>query len=304
MNRKKAGILLVGCSFILTALALAAAYVLRPDTGHSKVVVIRLSGPIAFSKETSLISGSATTEQTLRDLERAEKDRSIKAVVLRIDSPGGSAAASQELYSQILRLKSSGKRVVASLGDTAASGGYYIAAACDRIVADPATITGSIGVIAQVPNLQELYRKIGISQQTFKSGEHKDMLSPNRPLTPEESEIMQGIIEDTYEQFLRAVATGRHLPLERVRALADGRIYTGLQAKRLGLVDALGGERDAVMLAAKLAGIKGEPEVVEYRQIGLLDLLKQLGLGGGFATEGLESLFIEELFPPYTAIRY
>lgn len=303
MNRKKAGILLVGCSFIVTAIAIAAAFVLQPHTASSRVAVIRLTGPIAFNQETPLISG-ATTEQTLRDLERAEKDRSIKAVVLRIDSPGGSAAASQELYSQVLRLKKSGKKVVASLGDTAASGGYYVAAACDRIVANPATITGSIGVIAQVPNLQELYRKIGISQQTFKSGEHKDMLSPNRPLTPEEAEIMQRIIDDTYEQFLRAVATGRHLSIERVRALADGRIYTGLQAKRLGLVDALGGEREAVLLAAKLAGIKGEPEVFEYKQIGFLDLLKGLGLWGGFPAEGIEGLFAKELFPLHTAIRY
>ncbi|MGB9791338.1 MAG: signal peptide peptidase SppA [Thermacetogeniaceae bacterium] len=303
MNRKKAGILLVGCSFIITAIALAAAFVLRPHAVPGKVAVIRLTGPIAFGQETPFFSG-ATTEQTLRDLERAEKDRSIKAVVLRIDSPGGSAAASQELYSQVVRLKRSGKKVVASLGDTAASGGYYVAAACDRIVADPATVTGSIGVIAQVPNLQELYRKIGISQQTFKSGEHKDMLSPNRPLTPEEAEIMQGIIDDTYEQFLRAVAAGRHLPIERVRALADGRIYTGLQAKRLGLVDAIGGERDAVLLAAKLAGIKGEPEAIEYREVGFLDLLKGLGLWGGFSADGLEGLFAKELFPLHTVIRY
>lgn len=313
MNSRRTGILLVAGSFVVTVIALAVAFVLRPHAGikgaisgpGNRVAVINLTGPIAFDQGVSLLSGSTSTDQTLRDLERAEKDRSLGAVVLRIDSPGGSAAASQELYSQVVRLKKSGKKVVASLGDTAASGGYYVAAACDRIVANPATITGSIGVIAQVPNLQELYRKIGISQQTFKSGAHKDMLSPSRPVTPEEAEIMQGIINDTYEQFLSAVATGRNLPMDRVRALADGRVYTGAQAKRLGLVDALGGESDAIRLATKLAGIKGEPEVLEYRRAGILDLLKEMGISGSFSGWSDESLLLtRQLLPVYTTIQY
>jgi len=312
LNSRSAGIILVAASIALTVIALVVAFARQPAPGGRVsfsgstrgVAVINLTGPIAFNQDASLLSGGTSTDQTMRDLERAEKDRSLRAVVIRIDSPGGSAAASQELYAQVLRLKKSGKKVVASFGDIAASGGYYVGVACDRIVADPATTTGSIGVIAQVPNLQELYRKIGVSQQTFKSGAHKDMLSPSRPVTPEEARIMQGIIDDTYDQFLKAVASGRHLPIERVRPLADGRIYTGAQAKRLGLVDELGGRSDAIRLAAKLAGIKGEPEVIEYSRPGLFDFLRELGVLRGFLGWSPESFFGRPLPPVYTTIQY
>lgn len=308
MNFRRTGIILVAASVIVMAIALLVVFI-KPGRGaltasNRRVAVINLTCTIAFNQEMSLLSGGTGTGQTMRDLEQAEKDPSLRAVVIRIDSPGGSAAASQELYAQVLRLKKSGKKVVASFGDIAASGGYYVGVACDRIVANPATTTGSIGVIAQVPNLQELYRKIGVTQQTFKSGAHKDMLSPARPVTPEEAQIMQGIIDDTYDQFVRAVASGRHLPIERVRSLADGRIYTGAQAKRLGLVDELGGLSDAVRLAAKLAGIKGEPEVVEYSRTGLFDFLRELGVLGGLQGWSPEALFVRPLLPVYTTIQY
>lgn len=285
MNHKRTGFILVALSTAITLAAVIISLIRQPGRavplafpGLSRnVAVVYLTGPIAFDQQSSLFGTGSTAEQALRDLERIEKDRSIRAVVLRINSPGGSAAASQELHAQVQRVKRAGKKVVASFGDIAASGGYYAGVAADKIVADPATVTGSIGVIATVPNLQELYRKIGYQERTFKSGPHKDMLSPSRPLTPEEEKIIQGLVDDTYEQFVRAVARGRKLPLDRVRSLADGRIYTGAQARELGLVDELGGLRDAVKLAAKLAGIKGEPQVVEYRTPGLFDFLKPFG---------------------------
>lgn len=280
MNRKTTGIIIVAVSILITFTAAALSFSRQGgmSTGLAgtkrAVAVIYLTGTIAFGDQSSILQAGTSTDQTMRALERAEKDRSLRAVVIRINSPGGSAAASQELYEQVLRLKSSGKKVVASFGDIATSGGYYVGVAADRIVANPSTITGSIGVIATVPNLQELYRKIGYQEQTFKSGAHKDMFSPNRPVTSEERNIIQGIIDETFSQFVKAVAEGRNLPLSQVRSLADGRIFTGSQAKRLGLVDDLGGLQEAIRIAAKLADIKGEPEVIEYRSSSFLNYLK------------------------------
>lgn len=286
MDSKKAGIIIVTAGIVLTLIAAVVATNRRPDntrtaafTGSDSVAVIHLSGPIAFSQDSSLLGGASSASLTMADLEKAEKDRSLKAVVLRIDSPGGSASASQELYDQVMHLKKSGKKVVASFGDTAASGGYFVGAAADKIVALPSTVTGSIGVISVVPNLEELYRMIGYKERVFKSGPHKDMLSAARPLTSEEEKIMQEITDDIYEDFINAVANGRGLPKEKVRQLADGRIYTGNQAKENGLVDELGGQREAVKLAAKLAGIEGEPQVVEYRRApGFFNLLRGVQL--------------------------
>lgn len=305
MDAKKAGIILVTASILVTLIAviLTAPDGKRaqktPTASSGKVAVIYLTGVISNTEDTSLFGAGSSTAQTMQDLEKAEKDKSLKAVVIRIDSPGGSASASHELYEQILRVKKSGKKVVASLGDMAASGGYYSAVAADKIVSVPSTITGSIGVISTVPNLEELYRKIGYSERVFKSGAHKDMLSPARPLTPEEEKIMQDIITDTYDQFVSVVAKGRNLPQDRVRQLADGRIYTGNQAKELGLVDELGGKKDAIKLAAKLAGIKGEPQVVDYRRApGLLGLLK------GTASSNPSDLLPHPQPPAYTTLQY
>lgn len=274
--------IIASLSIVITLVAVAISFARYPGKvlplsfpdSNRNVAVVYLTGPIAFGQYSSLFGSSSSAERTLRDLERAEKDRSVRAVVIRINSPGGSAAASQELNAQVERIKKAGKKVVASFGDIAASGGYYVGVAANRIVADPASITGSIGVIATVPNLQELYEKIGYREQVFKGGAHKDMLSPSRPITPKEEKIIRDIIDDTYNQFIHAVAQGRNLPLARVRTLADGRIFTGAQAKKLGLVDELGGLRDAIKSAAQLAEIKGEPRVVEYRTPGLLDLFK------------------------------
>ena len=175
----------------------------RAQQQQRTVAVIYLTGEIGFGDSSSLTGGSST-DQTMQDLERATDDPGLKAVVLRIDSPGGSPAASQELNEQVQRLKESGKKVVVSCGDLAASGGYYVAVAADKIVADPATLTGSIGVISTVPNLQDLYSKIGYKEQVFKSGPHKDMLSPSRPITPEEAADHAG----DHRRHLRTVRAG------------------------------------------------------------------------------------------------
>jgi protease-4 len=283
MNPKKAGLLLVIASVVITLVFVSwasfrksPAKTLFPfPAKQKKIVVVYLTGPISFEAQGSLFYNS-TTEETRQILERIAEDDTVQAVVLRINSPGGSAAASQELHQLIQQIRKTGKKVVASFGDIAASGGYYVGVAADRIVAQPATITGSIGVITTVPNLEELYAKIGYKEQVFKSGAHKDMLSPARPVTEEEKRIIQGIINETYKQFLEAVAKGRNMPLEEVQKLADGRIFTGSQAKELGLVDQLGGLQEAVALAAKLAGIKGKPRVVYYRNAGLLKIFSDL----------------------------
>lgn len=231
--------------------------------GKEKVAVIPLSGPIASISQLGLLTTGGITPDLVRDyLKRAESDGSVKAVVLRIDSPGGSAAASQEIASEIRRFQeNTGKPVVVSMGDMAASGGYYISVYADRIVANPSTLTGSIGVISQFIYIEGLLEKLGLEMETIKAGEHKDM--GIRPLTDEERRIMQDITDDLYQQFVVVVADGRSLPVADVEALATGQLYTGVQALDLGLVDELGGLDRAIELAASLAGVT-DPEVEEY----------------------------------------
>lgn len=201
-------------------------------------------------------------EQWARKLRQMAENKSVKAIVLDINSPGGSVGAVQELYSQILRVKKERKiPVVALFGDVAASGGYYIAAACDKIVAHPGTLTGSIGVIFQVSNLQGLFAKIGYKQDPIKSGAHKDIGSPARAMTAEERKLMQDLINDAYGQFIEAVAKGRKLELAEVKPLADGRIFSGNQAFLNHLVDKLGDSTDALELAGQLGGIQGRPKI-------------------------------------------
>jgi|DewCreStandDraft_5_1066085.scaffolds.fasta_scaffold00299_3 protease-4 len=205
----------------------------------------------------------ASREQILAALECAERMKA-RALVVRINSPGGTVGACQEIHRAIRRVRERRKiPVVASLGDVAASGGVYVAVACEKIVANPGTITGSIGVILKTNNLRGLYQKLGIEAEVVKSGPYKDALSTFRPLTEEERALLQEVIDDTYAQFVEAVARGRGLTPAEVRAFADGRIFTGQQAKAYGLVDELGNVQRAVEVAAEMAGIVGEPVVVE-----------------------------------------
>jgi protease-4 len=209
--------------------------------------------------------------------------------VIRIDSPGGGVAPSQELYEEVVRLREV-KPVIASLGNIAASGGYYVAAATSLIVAAPGTLTGSIGVIMDFRQLQGLAEKIGITDQVVKSGPYKDIGHPLRPMTDNERKLLQGMVDDVFQQFVDAVATGRHLDPARVRALADGRLYSGSQAKEAGLVDELGGLNTAVRLAWERGGQTGEPRVRKVKSLWRpwwLDAVGEAlaparaGLGGG-----------------------
>ena len=205
------------------------------------------------------------SRDTVRALDRLAKNEGIRAVVLRVDSPGGGVAPSQEIYDAVVRVREK-KPVVASLGNLAASGGYYIASACDPIVANPGTLTGSIGVIMQTANLSELLKKLGFQGIVVKAGKFKDIGSPLRDMTEEERRLLEGLLDNVHGQFIGAVAKGRKLTVEEVRPLSDGRIYSGEQALKLHLVDQLGGLRDAVYLAAQRAGIVGDPHWIEIEQ--------------------------------------
>ena len=218
-----------------------------------KIALIRITGVIIDS--TSVIE----------ELKEYSDDASIKAIVLRIDSPGGAVAPSQEIHEEILKAKKN-KKVVVSMGTVAASGGYYISAPADKIVANAGTLTGSIGVIMELPNIEGLMKKIGVETQIVKSGRHKDIASVFRSMTPEEKQILQTVLDDVHNQFINAVSEGRGMKFEDIRTIADGRIFTGRMAKEIGLVDELGNLQDAIMLAGKLTGIKGEPKVVTKKE--------------------------------------
>jgi len=218
-----------------------------------KVGVVEITGVISNSRE------------VIRGVKSFTEDGGVKAIVLRIDSPGGGVGASQEIYREVVKARRV-KKVVASLGGVAASGGYYVACGADKIVANPGTITGSIGVVMQFSNIEELLKKIGYKGYVVKSGPHKDIGSPFREMTPEEEALLQEVIDTVHRQFIKAVAEGRRLPIEKVAAIADGRIFSGEQALALGLVDKLGNLEDTIELAAKMAGIKGKPHVVYARK--------------------------------------
>lgn len=230
-----------------------------------EVGLVRLEGTIVDGRSGSgffsAVAGSETINEQLRE---ARNDPRIRAVVLRINSPGGSAAASQEIAAAVQALRREGKVVVASMGDVAASGAYWVASQADRIVAAPATLTGSIGVIMQVQNVRELFDKLGIDVEVIKSGPHKDMGAGLRDLTPEERQLFQSMVDDIYEQFVQVVSKGRRMPRDKVLAVADGSIFTGRQALKYGLVDELGDFETALRLARELAGL---PENAPVRSL-------------------------------------
>ena len=229
-----------------------------------------LNGKIAKSEKIAIINIENIITQsssTVRQIKKYADDKSIKAIVLRIDSPGGAVAPSQEIYSEVLKFrKNSNKIVVTSMGNLAASGGYYIACASDKIVANPGTLTGSIGVIMTFSNIEELMKKIGLKTEVIKSGEFKDIGSPMREFTEKEKKLLQGVIDDVYDQFVNAVAVGRNIGVEKVKELSDGRIFTGRQAFEMGLVDKLGSFEEAIKLTAELVGIEGEPKIVSEKK--------------------------------------
>ncbi|MBF0550697.1 MAG: signal peptide peptidase SppA [Deltaproteobacteria bacterium] len=201
------------------------------------------------------------SRKTIEDIEKYRKDKAVKAIIIRIDSPGGAVGPAQEIYEAIKSAKAS-KKVIASLSNVAASGGYYVASATDKIIANPATLTGSIGVIMDFANVEELIKKVGLNFITLKAGKFKDIGSVSRPMTAEEKDLLQSVLDDVHGQFIRAVAEGRKIPQDKIRTIADGRIFTGEQAKKLGLVDQLGGLADAVALAKKLSGAAADAKII------------------------------------------
>jgi len=262
LRRKLVTWLLLGTTGLILAVAALWGEGAAPGKGGrgQAVALVTVEGVITGGT-VDLFTAGSSAGSVMEQLRLAREDASIAAVLLRINSPGGSAAASQEIADEVKRVREAGKPVVASLGDAAASGGYWIAAVTDRIVANPATITGSIGVIMETADLRELYDKIGIDFHVFKSGPLKDMGSPARDITPEERDVFQGMVNDIYSQFVQVVAEGRRMTEEEVRRLADGRVFTGRQAVELGLVDDLGNYYEALRILAEMAGLPPQPEV-------------------------------------------
>jgi protease IV len=233
--------------------------------GTSKIAVVPVEGTIASAdSSTGELQPTVTPEGLADALQQAEGDPNVAAVVLEVNSPGGGVTASDEMHQSIVDFKQrTGKPVVVSMGDTAASGGYYISTAADRIVANETTLTGSLGVIFALTDFSGLADRYGVEQEVVKSGEFKDMGSSFRDLTPEEREILQSIVDESYDEFVSVIVEGRGLPEERVREIADGRVYSGEQAKELGLVDSFGGLDEAAEISRNLASVE-EAAVVRY----------------------------------------
>lgn len=242
--------------------------------GPDKIAVIRVVGAIAREGEgvAPFVGVGASSRHIVEQLDQAERDAAVRAVILEMDTPGGSVVASDEIHEKVQALRRARKVVVSLMTETAASGGYYVAAGTDHIVASPTTITGSIGVIVALVNVQDLNRKIGLRTLVFKSGAFKDLGNPDRPLQPQEAAIFQRLVNEAYGRFVDVVAQGRRMERARVLRIADGRIYTGAQALRLGLVDSLGHRPTAIAVAEKRAGLKNAL-VVEYGGDGLLRVL-------------------------------
>ncbi len=273
-----AGVLVGGFSLVL----IIGAVVMSDEGGFSgvggdRIAVIPIEGVI----------DGAMAKRVNRQLKQYGDDGHVKAIILRIDSPGGGVAPSQEIHREVKRVREENKKkVVVSMGSVAASGGYYIACPADRIFANPGTVTGSIGVIAEWFNLKDLASWAKIKPEVFKSGEFKDTGSPTKDLTPREREYFQAMVDELYNQFVVAVSEGRkgHKELDEtgIRKLADGRVFTGQTAVDNGLVDELGNYEDSIRQTAKMVGIKGEPRIVTPPKLregfSLLDFLGQTGL--------------------------
>jgi protease-4 len=254
-------------------------------TATPKVGVVLVKGVIFDSRP------------TLEQMKKYLEDDQVKAIILRLDSAGSAVAPAQEIYREIGKVKTK-KKVVAPFGSVAASGAYYMASACDHIVANPGTLTGSIGVVMELPNFRELLKKIGVSLEVVKSGEFKDTGSPVRRMTSQEKELLETLIRDIHRQFVGDVARARKLSREQIESVANARVISGEEAKRLGLVDTLGNFNDAVDQAKKLAKIEGEVKILypEKKKISLLDLV------WGRVEEGIQETMTRTLFTPVLLI--
>ncbi len=253
----------------LTLITLMVTVLGKSQTHYTgkKVGVVEITGPIIESRK------------ILQDLRTFRESDAIKAILVRVDSPGGGVGPSQEIYREIQKTTEQ-KKVIISMGAVAASGGYYLAAGADGIVASPGTITGSIGVIMGYTNFEELMQKIGLSAVVIKSGEYKDTGSPARPMSAAERQLLQEVAGQIHAQFVEAIAKGRRLSIKQVETLADGRIFTGQKALELGMVDRLGNFEDAIAWAGELGGIKGKVETVypEKEKVSFIDYVMESSL--------------------------
>lgn len=275
-----------------------------------RILAIKLEGVISDSESSGFFKDATSSHSVLDLILKATKDSSIKGILIRVNSPGGTVAASQELYKAVLKAKKK-KPVVITMGDVAASGGYYIAAAGDAIFANPGTLTGSIGVITSYLNFYDLLTKIGVKGITIKSGQYKDIGNPTRPLTEEEKKILQALLDDTYDQFLNDVSKGRNIPREKINKLAQGLIYTGRQAKKSGLVDFLGDYTTAMKFTQKLVkerfpelkrkyGKKDIPIEESWKESSLFDILIH-----GFTNKSLTPNALEnKILKPFSYSKY
>jgi protease-4 len=282
-----------GCALLIGAtvatVALAFLVVNMALSGNDRMSFGSLGGHIGLVELTGEIDESDTV---VDQLERLQHDPGVRAIVIRIDSPGGGVAASQEIYEAVRKVREEGKPVVASMAGVAASGAYYVACAADSIVCNPGTLTGSIGVIMSFPNTEELFRKVGLKLEVIKTGKFKDVGSIWRPMTDDERTLLQGVLSNVYDQFIDAIVEGRNLEKKDVLPYADGRVFSGDQALDYGFVDRLGDLDDAIDMAGKMGGIHGKPSIVrkERRRVSLLDFLdqkmNQLGETAGFSSSG------------------
>jgi protease-4 len=298
----------VVCVFSLAGMsAMTASSAAVSNTQHLSgplsgpaVAVIDINGEIVSGSSASLTTSAlASSDDIIPLVRQAASDTEVMAILLRINSPGGSVVPSDEIYHA---LKGAGKPIVVLMGELAASGAYYISMSAQYLIANPNTLTGSIGVISEFPEASELMKNLGVTVSVIKSGEVKDIGSLYRPMTDEEKALWQKVIDETYESFVQIVAEGRHMPADEVRKLADGTIYTGRQALALGLIDALGYQEDAVAKAAELGGITGVPRVI------LLapptgSLISAL-LSGRFSQSLLPENFLDELLAPKLEYRW
>jgi len=274
------------------------------------IEVVRISGLIAEPEERSfLFSSDDSASSALKQMRKAVKNEHVKGILLRINSPGGTVPTSQELTDEVNALKKANKPVVVSMGDLAASGGYYVASASDRIIAQPGTLTGSIGVIMNTVNVQELLKKIGVAPEAIKTGPFKDLASPTRPMTPEDRAIIQAIIADSYDQFVTAVAKGRKMKVETVKQIGDGRVYSGRQALKLGLVDELGGYDQALDALQKICmkkfGLTEKLPVDEHAGEGFLSMLFEASTQVSPLRGSMDSVFgIDKLLPKSMSARF
>jgi protease-4 len=250
-------VLLMGGLFVISIVAMLFT---EPDdesagTSGERVAVVELNEPIIDSQD------------IVRQFKKYRENKSVRAIVFRVESPGGGVSASQEIYEEVRKTRNAGKPIVVSMGSVAASGGYYVACGANKIVANPGTLTGSIGVIFQFLHFNELMNKVGIDASTFKTGKYKDIGSPLRKTTEDEKRFFEQLLGDVYDQFVTVVASERKLDRKKVLEYADGRVFTGRQAKEYGFIDTLGTFEDAISIAAKLGDISGKPKVVKERKL-------------------------------------